>query len=129
VVELSAGDRSGSEIQSLARVPIGLDMHRTRTGKLAARRSGSVSRGGTNRPGDRRRVGVLAANDLIGDLATVDIDRARKLEREADPITLDLRDPDHAQWGSGVPDDNLFALSSGDHEHIWPPAGRLMGSR
>ena len=65
--------------------------------------------------GSDDRLAVLAfGDDLVRDLAAVDLDRSGELERDSNPITLDRRDANDADRCGGISDDHFFAFSSGD---------------
>jgi len=81
----------------------------------------------------RRRCGLVPdladdrgflRDDLVRDLAAMDLDLAREVERDAYAVALDARDADYADGVVRIADDDLFTLASCDDQHSAPPAIR-----
>src|SRR5690606_13592109 len=71
--------------------------------------------------GGARGLSAIAGDDLVGDLAPVDVDAAREVERDTNPVSLDRRDADDADGVVRVADDDLLPFASCDHQHLGPP--------
>lgn len=56
-------------------------------------------------------------NDLISNLAPMDLNVAREVECHADTFALDTRNADNADRVLGVPDDDFFTFSTCDDQH------------
>ena len=61
--------------------------------------------------------GWISLGNLIGNLASMDVDMTGKLERQPDSLTFDRGDFDDAVRVAGIPDDDLFPFSSGNDKH------------
>src|SRR5690606_8284192 len=62
--------------------------------------------------GGARGLSAIAGDDLVGDLAPVDVDAAREVERDTNPVSLDRRDADDADGVVRVADDDLLPFAS-----------------
>ena len=63
------------------------------------------------------RPGFFVLQNLVCHLSAVNINLARELESNPNPIALDHRYANDAQRGGGVSDHYFFSLSTGDHKH------------
>lgn len=78
---------------------------------------------------DINRAADAFIDDLIGDLTTVNLDLARKLESDAHPFALHRSDSHDSDRVLRVTDDDLFTLTTSDYEHLRPPNNSLLTTR
>ncbi len=71
---------------------------------------GTVAAGWTDRPHDHR----IRRSNLLGDLASMDVDMTRKLERQPNPFTFDRGDLHYAVGVRGIHNDHILNFAYGN---------------
>jgi hypothetical protein len=66
-------------------------------------------------------------DDLVCNLAAVDLDRSREVECDANSIALDRDDANDTNRGRWISDDDFFTFAACDDKHAWGPPALVDG--